>query len=156
MDSKINEEIKNSKLDIIIETEKKLAEYEKAYSKIRENVVLKYAKNISLFIVDVFLSILAILYLVSIVYVLINSEILNEPMTIWEAIFGCLFLAAILLLFGKTIRSNVKKRNTIYSLSKLLEDIIGYTRKNVDEDKRKYEYLIDQTAELKNKENNPK
>lgn len=54
------------------------------------------------------------------------------------------------LLFGfisYLLKLNNKKRNTIHSLSRLLEEVMDYMENSSKEEKRKYEYFVDSLAE---------
>ncbi len=51
---------------------------------------------------------------------------------------------------GYLLKVNNKKRNSIYSLSELLEEVMDYMEKSSSEEKRKYEYFVDSLAEKQN------
>ena len=73
--------------------------------------------------------------------------------------FLFLAIAAIFYLLSYLLKLNNRKRNTIYSLSHLLEEMITYLEKSSDEEKRKYEQYVDFLAKKERssstKNNNP-
>ena len=66
---------------------------------------------------------------------------------------GIFFCIALFFYFiYKVLQSNMRKRNTIFKLSKLLEDVIISVGESFSEEKMKYEFLMDHSAEVENKE----
>ena len=48
---------------------------------------------------------------------------------------------------GYLLKLNNRKRSNIYSLSKLLEEVMDYMETSSTDEKRKYEYFVDSLAE---------
>lgn len=63
-------------------------------------------------------------------------------------------ISVILGIISSLLKKNIRKRNTIYNLSKLLKEVIDYMGENVKEDKKKYEYFVDSVAEIESKKRN--
>ena len=170
----IEEEIRQFKLHKIQIVESKIREYENTFIAIKENVVIKFSKNISSNILRVIFTLITITLLLFGIGLLFpeqliklleeNGDMFNDSEK-RELIIGLPFLGyfiiSISILFGfvsSLLKKNINKRNTIYKLSKLLNEVINYMDENLKEDKKKYEYYVDSIAEIedKKKESNNK
>jgi len=63
-------------------------------------------------------------------------------------------LISISVIFGiisLLLKKNIRKRNTIYNLSRLIKEGIDYMNENVEEDKKKYAYFVDSIADIEKK-----
>lgn len=163
MEERINEEIRQYKLYKIQITESKVQEYKKVYDLIRENIIIKIAKNSTSFIIRVGITILVILLFVGAVgsffpkqflYFLGNNseiQIYHENFSLDSSLpyIGALFLGLSILMMelSKLIKVNNAKRNTVYEMSKLLDDIILYMENTSVEEKQKYEAFMDTMSE---------
>lgn len=163
MEQKINEELRQYKLFKIQETESKLRKFTSVYEEIKQHFVVKFSKNASSNLVRIALGVLVLLFFVLgiacffpdaiIDFVQTNnlpytqSEIIQmrQELNIFKYIF--LGLAVFFWFIGVLLRKNNKKRNTIHSLSKLLEEVMDYMETSSAEEKRKYEYFVDSLAE---------
>ena len=167
MEKIINEELRQFKLFKIQETESKLRRFQNTYSEIKEHLMVKISKNVTsnLFrVIFILLGVIALIitlicffpeYLIEIFksngeYITMQQE--REMIEECE-IDKYIFLLFTFLLFFSSylLKLNIKKRSSIYSLSKLLEEVMDYMENSAFEDKRKYEYFVDSIAEKEKK-----
>ena len=166
---KIEEEIRQYKLYKIQAVEAKIREYENTFNIIKENIVLKFTKNASANILRIILLFITIILLLVGILFLFPEQIIKiiegngefisaqekndfiseTPYIGYVLITLSLFFSLISLLLKK----NIRKRNTIYNLSELLNEVIDYMDENVKEDKKKYEYFVDSNADMENRRN---
>ncbi|MFD0992418.1 hypothetical protein [Tenacibaculum geojense] len=161
MYQKIDEELRQYKLFKIQETENKLKKYNKVYNEIKQNNILKLSKNASSNIivllsygVALFTLILAICFLFpDAIMEALEIEFYNEyerkeAYMVFKILAITLFFTCLIFsIVGILLRKNNKKRNHIFNLSVLLEDVMAFMEKSSYEDKRKYEYFVDSIAE---------
>ncbi|WP_282018101.1 hypothetical protein [Salegentibacter mishustinae] len=163
MDQKINEELRQYKLFKIQETEAKLRRFRKTYLEIKEHIFIKFSKNITSNILQIPIILLFIICLAigisllfpNVIIDFMNSNGMNlsksdkeEFLIISE--FTAYFLLGLSSLFGfisYLLKLNNRKRNNIYNLSKLLEEVMSYMENSSNDEKRKYEYFVDSIAE---------
>lgn len=166
---KVEEEIRQYKLYKIQIVEAKIREYENSFNAIKENVVIKFTKNASSNLLRIiFLLVTISLFLIGVIFFFPeqiinlleeNGEYFSKQDKIdFTLIVPCLgyVLISISILFGfisSLLKKNIKKRNTINDLAKLINDVIDYMGDNVKEDKKKYEYFVDSVAEIENRKN---
>jgi hypothetical protein len=138
-------EIINEKLARIQGTESKIHDYKNVYSAIEEGYLSKLTKNSFFGFLKVILYLLALLCLIiAFVTIGIDEELLNEPVSRTEAFWTFIIYAIFLFIVGKIVKSNIAKRNVIFELSKLMEDVIGYMESSLQEDKKRYEHFVDE------------
>jgi|GEM_PF-1717035 len=163
-----DEEVRRSKISKIQTLEGKVQEYREVYETIRQNVVLKVTKN---FTSNTFLVLIGLLTLLTLLLAVMfffpveimqamkeegiylssnNRNLIMESFMVHKFVF--IAIAFLFLTLGVLLRKNVKKRNTIYSLSKLVEEVIGYMENASEDEKRKYEYFVDNIEEHASKE----
>lgn len=167
---KIEEEVRQYKLYKIQTVNAKIREYENTFNTIKENIVIKFTKNASLNILRIILLLATIaLFLIGILF-LFPEQIIKimeqngEYFSVQEKSDFILttpylgyILISISILFSfisLLLKKNIRKRNTIYNLSKLIKEVIDYMDANVKEDKKKYEYFVDSAADIENRKNN--
>ena len=157
------DEIRNYKLYKISLISKRIKEYKDVLYNIKQNIVIKQSKNItSNIIAFVFYGITIVFLIIGIYFQFPENfiELINENGEAFNntdkqyikdelPIFGyiILFLSVLFFVISKLLRKNLKKRNKIYDLSILVNDVIEYLEENNREDKRKYEYFVDNIAE---------
>jgi hypothetical protein len=172
MEEKINEELRQFKLLNIQETESKLRRFKTVYDEIKENNIIKFSKNASSNILRVLLFLLTFSLLILGLFCFFPEQIIDfmntegEYLSITEKkemISDIGFFKYILLglsfLFGSLsylLKVNNRKRSTIHSLSKLLEEVMFYMEDSSFKEKRKYEYFVDSLAEKENINNTTK
>lgn len=165
----IEEEIRQFKLFKIQKDKAKIKEYEDTYDKIRENTVLRYTKNISSNILIILMVLLTItLFSIGVSFQFPeemtkfmeeNGERFSsqekEENNIFFPFLGYFFIALSLVfgLIASLLKKNIRKRNTIYRLSHLVSDVIEHMSENVKEEKKRYEYYVDSSAEFESKRN---
>uniref|UniRef100_UPI003A924A73 hypothetical protein n=1 Tax=Bizionia sp. TaxID=1954480 RepID=UPI003A924A73 len=170
MDNKIDEELRHYKLFKIQEAESKIKRFNNKYEEIKEHIAIKISKNVTSNIFRAVISILSILFLI-LGIISFFPEKLIEFMEADGANFtftakaNLIDLARLLMYFfiaffiiltftSYLLRLNNRKRDNLYSLSKLLEEVIAYMENSRDDDKRKYEQFVDLMAERNRKKNN--
>ncbi|MGB7786226.1 MAG: hypothetical protein WBL27_09010 [Salinimicrobium sp.] len=163
MEEKINEELRQYKLFKIQETESKLRRYHVVYDEIKESFVVKFSKNASSNILRILLITFSILFLILgltcsfpdqvIEFLRSEGEVFStsekEDLISKLDFFKYMFFG-FGILFGfisYLLKLNNRKRNTIHSLSTLLEEVMNYMENSSNEEKRKYEYFVDSLAE---------
>lgn len=160
MENRFNEEIRQLKLFKIQETEAKLRHYTEAYNSIKENVIIKFTKNSTSHLLRIVIGCCAILLLFvaligffpeqfnSLISSLSDVQMDQEVKQSFADLKFFFLGSAILFWFvGYLLKINIQKRNSIYSLSKLLEEVMDNMEASVNDDKRKYEYFVDNLAE---------
>lgn len=163
MEQQANEELKNYKLFRIQETEAKLKRFRRAYLETREHEIVKLSKNITSDIIRIPLLLLALACLIFGVFLFLLDlfiDIMPLSLTLFfdldEKVFLVLlkvtsyFLIILSMLFGficYLLNSINKKRNSLYNLSKLFEEVMSYMEKSSFDEKRKYEYFVDSMGE---------
>lgn len=168
-ENRIEEEIRQFKLYKIQHVEAKIREYNDTYNVIKENIVIRFTKNASssilrlvLVLITLSLVLLGMMFLFPEVIIEIlrgNGETFSDQDRMDLMVIGPYigwFFMLIAFLFGIVawlLKKNIKKRNTIYKLANLVEEVIEYMDENVKEDKKKYEYFVDSIAEIENKKN---
>ena len=167
---KIEEEIRQHKLYKIQIVEAKIREYENTFIEIKENVVLKFTKNASSNILRIIFFLLTVsLFLIGIVFLFPEQLISffenngeyysledkkNLVLILPYMGYVLISLSILLRFISSLLKKNIKKRNTIYKMSKLISEVIDYMDNNVKEDKMKYEYFVDSAAEIEIRKNN--
>jgi len=167
----INEEIRQFRLERIQETEVKLFRFIEAYNEIKEYLVIKFTKNASLNLIRVILAIIFFLLIVGSTLFFFPSKLIDTIQNSGKVLSGndinafkfispyvayfFLVLAVIFFYIGFLLKKNIKSRNNIYNLNKLLEEVIEYMEVATTEERRKYEYHIDYLEELKNRKTPP-
>lgn len=166
----MEEEIRQHKLYKIQITEAKIREYEHTFNTIKENNVIKFTKNASssvlriiFFVVAVGLFIIGIFFLFpeQMIKILEKNEAYfsvqeKRDFILTAPYLGYIFIS-ISILFGfisSLLKKNIRKRNSIYDLSKLIKEVIDYMHENVKEDKKKYEYYVDSIADIETRKRN--
>ena len=165
----IEEEIRQYKLYKIQIIESKIREYEDIFNTIKENVALKFTKNASSNIFRFLLIPITVILFLAGIYLLFPELVISlmerygiefSGVEKREYILKLPFIGYISLLMSiflgitaSLLKKNIRKRNTIYNLSKLLKDVIDYMNEDVNENKKKYEYFVDSMAEIENKKN---
>ncbi len=163
MYTKVDEALRQYKLFKIQETESKLRRFKKVYYEIKEHSLIKFTKNASSNLISYFIFIISLSLLILGIMFFFPNDVLNfmestgESLSLTEKkefteFFNFLkyFFICTSLLFGfmgYLLKLNNKKRNNIYNLSKLLEEVMGYMENSAREDKKKYEYFVDSIAE---------
>lgn len=167
---RIEEDIRQYKLYKIQVVEAKVRDYKKAFHAIKENATIKFTKNASSnLLIVLFLLVAASTFGLGIVFLFPdqiirlweeNGKFLSSQDKQYYALIITYLgyvLVSIGILFGfisSLLRKNIKKRNTIYNLSKLIRDVIDTMDDHVKEDKRKYKYFVDSAAEIEYKKRN--
>lgn len=170
MEEKINEELRQYKLFKIQETESKLRRFKETYKKIKEHFVVKISKNATSNAFRIITTILCFLLIVIGLACFFPDQIIrlaesegeiftNSDKTDLIEFFNFskyIFLGLSILLgfISYLLKLNNRKRNSIYSLSKLLEEVMDYMENSSYDDKRKYEYFVDNLAEKERIKNN--
>jgi len=163
MDQKINEELRQYKLFKIQETESKLRRFRKTYSEIKQHIFIKFSKNITSNILQIPIILLFIICLTTGILLLFPNSIIDimksNEMSLTQAdqeefLITSRFLAYFLLglsslfaFISYLLKLNNRKRNNIFNLSKLLEEVMTYMENSSNDEKRKYEYFVDSIAE---------
>lgn len=167
---KIQEEIRQYKLYKIQTIESTIREYENTFNFIKENIVIKFTKNASSNILRIiFFLVTLVLFLIGVSFLFPGYliQLMNESegnfietekneFSLIAPYFGYV-LISISILFGfisSLLKKNIRKRNTIYNLSQLVKEVIDYMDENVKEDKKKYEYFVDSSAEIEHRRKN--
>lgn len=164
--NEINENIRQHRLYRIQTTEEKIRKFKKVYNEIKEHLVIKFTKNASLNVIRLVLGIVTLFFIgVAILYFFpdrlisfmeANGEFLNEneKMNFYiEAKFlGYMFLvfSAISFYIGFLLKKNIRSRNSIFKLNKLIKEVIDYMETASDDEKRKYEFYVDNLQEIEN------
>ncbi len=164
---KTEELLRQKKLYKIQVVEAKIREYRKVFSDIKEHGIIKFSKNTTLHIlklsVDVFIGLLILTGVFCLfpleISVFINPNtalsLENDPELISALSYMgyALFILSIpFMIISYLLKKNIQKRNTIYRLSKLVNEVIDYMEEDTKSEKQKYEYFIDTMAELKQEE----
>lgn len=170
MEKRIKEELRQYKLFKIQETESKLRKFQQTHSKIKESNTVKVSKNVTSNLFRVILVLLAIVFLFlsvvcffpedlirliesdGIYFSLQEKEEIIFQLTVYKYLFIC--ISGFLLFTGYLLKLNNQKRNSIYSLSILLKEVMTYMENSSTENKRKYEYFVDSLAEEEKIKNN--
>jgi len=163
MEKRINEELRQYKLFKIQETESKLRRFQQTHSEIKESYTIKVSKNVTSNILRIVLALLAVIILILSIICFFSGNLIDfleskgEFISIQEKenaiyelnIYKYFFisLTIILVFTGYLLRLNNRKRNSVYSLSILLEEVMEYMENSSNDDKRKYEYFVDSLAE---------
>ncbi|MCX2837563.1 hypothetical protein OQ279_05300 [Salinimicrobium sp. MT39] len=163
MDQQINEELRQYKLFKIQETEAKLRRFWQTYLEVKEGIFIKFSKNVTSNILQIPIILLFLICLVIgilllfpdiIIDLVTSNEIDLSRSDKEEFLLISEFTAYLLLglsgLFGfisYLLKLNNRKRNNIYNLSKLLEEVMLYMEDSSNDEKRKYEYFVDSIAE---------
>tara|TARA_R110002050_G_scaffold257788_1_gene396894 strand:+ start:5602 stop:6129 length:528 start_codon:yes stop_codon:yes gene_type:complete len=157
---RIEEEIRQYKLYKIQVVEAKVRGYKKAFHEIKENATIKFTKNASSnLLIIMFLLLAASILGLGVLFLFPeqtlglwgeNGGSLSMQVKFQDNFVGYILLAIALLLgfISSLLKKNIKKRNTIYNLSKLISDVIDTMDDHAKEDKRKYEYFVDSAAEI--------
>ena len=169
---RIEKEIRQYKLNKIQSIESRVKEYEDVYASIRENIVLKFTKNVtsnvirgvSLFIALLLISIgIWLIFPESFIRFLEKngeafSELERNDFILTAPYTGgfLMFIAVLFYTISILLRKNIQKRNTIFKLSSLVKEVIGTMDENVKEDKIKYEYFVDSMSDIENADGNNK
>jgi len=166
MESKLKnleEQIRQYKLNKIHVVESKISEYERVFNTIKENALFRYTKNAtSVILIIIFLLLTGVsmifglaLFFPEQIIELTGSGQEWTPQErdefISESNYFAFFFIILSLLFGSItllLKKNMRKKNTIFRLSRLLQDVIEYMDENVKEDKKKYEYFVDSMSEI--------
>lgn len=163
MENRVDEEIRQYKLFKIQEAEVKLKRYKKKYEDIKEHVVIKFSKNLTSNILKIVIILLSVFFFsLSVLCFFPNafmglSEIIVDSITSFEKykfmkyanIFKYVFIVISLFLYfiSYLLKVNNRKRNSIYSLAILLEEVMDFVENTRDDDKRKYEQFVELIAE---------
>ena len=117
--------------------------YKNSYKEIKEGTVSRFAKNTTLgaFKVTTYFAVVLAFVISILFFVEYNENSLDES-KIAGIIF--IFIGLILFAFAKIIKSNIKKRNQISKLSKLLEDMVVFVENSNSEERKRFEYLLDE------------
>lgn len=170
MEEKINEELRQYKLFKIQETESKLRKFKTVYEDIKEHFVIKFSKNASSNIFRIVLIIISTLFLILGLISFFPNQIIQflesegevfsttekEDFILNFDVFKYTFLG-LSIFFGfisYLLKLNNQKRNTIHSLSKLLEEVMDFMENSSNDEKRKYEHFVDSLAERERINNN--
>lgn len=164
--NEINENIRQHRLYRIQTTEQKIRKFKGVYDEIKEHLVIKFTKNASLNVIRLVLGLITLLLIgVSILhfypeklisFMEANGEILtqNEKNEIYlDANFlGYMFFALALISFyiGYLLKKNIRSRNSIFKLNKLIKEVIEYMETSSYDEKRKYEFYVDNLQEIEN------
>lgn len=163
MENKIDEELRQYKLYKIQFTESKILEYKEVYDSIKENIIIKVAKNSTTFISRlIIMPLLVVTFLLALV-LFFPEQLLGffdlqefqseDKVALVQGLpfIGLIFLgiSIVLLIISRLLNANNKKRNTIYKMSELLDDIIPFMENTTLEEKRKYEAFVDHLSEQK-------
>lgn len=167
---KIEEEIRQYKLFKIQTVEAKIREYENTFNKIKENIVVKFTKNASSNLIRILILLITIVLLLFGIFFLFPEQIIkimeengeffseqekNDTMLILPYLgYILISISVIFGIISSLLKKNIRKRNTIYNLSKLIKEVIDYMDENVKDDKKKYEYFVDSVAEIESKRMN--
>lgn len=154
--SSIKEEIRQLKLYKIQVTEGKIRKYRKVYEDIRQNDTLPYSKNASSNLIRIMIGILSLGFFLLMLmsyfpyeiiqrleldfsqFEKINQDDFVQALSVLKYIF--LFMALLFYALGRLIKKNAIKRNSIYQLSKLVDEVIDDMDLLVSSEKRRYEY----------------
>ena len=166
---KIEEEIRQYKLYKIQIVEVKIREYKNTFNKIKENIIIKFTKNVSSNILRIIFLLVTISLLVIGLFFIFPEQIIkmmeenggfSSEQEKKEFILTTPYIGYILITISMffsfisiLLKKNIRKRNTIYNLSKLINEVIDYMDDNVKEDKKKYEYFVDSAADIENRRN---
>lgn len=163
MENRVDEEIRQYKLFKIQEAEVKLKKYKKKYEAIKEHVVIKFSKNLTSNILKIVIILLSVFFFsfsvlcffpnafISIIEINAKSFTSLEKSEFIEVanIFKYVFIVISLFLYliSYLLKVNNRKRNSIYSLAILLEEVMDFVENTRDDDKRKYEQFVELIAE---------
>ncbi|MDB0616091.1 hypothetical protein PL372_11160 [Tenacibaculum dicentrarchi] len=146
----IDEELRQYKLFKIQETISKLKRFEKKHNQIKQRLVIKVSKNVTSNIIRLLLIIISILFLTTGIILLFREKIIENQninfnlegkIVILSFAISLILLSILFITTSYLLRLNNRKRNNIYSLAELLEEVMIYMKKSRDEDKIKYEQL---------------
>lgn len=167
---KIEEEIRQYKLFKIQTVKAKIREYENIFNKIKENIVIKFTKNATSNLIIILFLLIVIVFLISGIFFMFPEQVIKAMERKGEVLLeqdknGIMLvlpylgylLISISVIFGiisLLLKKNIRKRNTIYNLSKLIKEVIDYMSENVEEDKKKYAYFVDSIADIENRKKN--
>jgi len=162
----INENIRQHRLYRIQTTDQKIRKFKSIHDEIKEHLVIKFTKNASLNVIRLVLGLITLIFIgVSILYFFpdklitfmeANGEILtqDEKNEIYlDADFlGCMFLilSFISIYIGYLLKKNIRSRNSIFKLNKLIKEVIEYMESTSYDEKRKYEFYVDNLQEIEN------
>lgn len=161
-EQQINEELRQYKLFKIQETESKLRKFSKAYTEIKQLYLIKFSKNAGSFIVRLAINLAGIALLLITLTCFFPEQLISflesegetvstlEKQEITQVLMTFKYItlsaAAVCFFISYLLRKNNQKRSTIYSLSKLLEEVMTYMETSSAEEKRRYEYFVDNLA----------
>lgn len=161
-EQQINEELRQFKLFKIQETESKIRKFSQAYTEIKQLYLIKFSKNAGSSILRLAINLAGIaLFFISLVcffpeqlipFFENEGETLNtlEKQEITQVLMTLKYItlgtAIICFFISYLLKKNNQKRTTIYSLSKLLEEVMTYMETSSAEEKRRYEYFMDNLA----------
>lgn len=151
--NEIDGALKKFKQFEISEEQAKIQEYKLAYEIIHENYPLTLAKNFASKVSRLLLFLISIAFFTLTVYAFIPkgfqnhfSDLTNaELLSVLSAFLGFSFLLiAICAYFLRiSMKKNQERRNVIYELSGLLEDVIEHTEQSLEEKTRRYEMYVE-------------
>jgi hypothetical protein len=164
--NKINEEVRQHRLFKIQTAESKIREYKKVHEKIKEKLIIKTSKNLSISLIRILLVIITILITtISLLYFFPEKLIefitlTGKSLTKSESdgiylnakffSFALLILSLISLYISFILKKNIDNRNNIFKLNNLIKEVIEYMETISKEEKEKYEYFIEFIQEIEN------
>lgn len=160
----IEQEIRKYKLSKIEKTENRIAEYSEVYDLIKENSLVKITKNSTSHVLRFILFLIATILLVLGIFCLFPEQIIDliedggeklsssekKEFNLIYPIFGYILIGLSLILgfVSVLLKKNITKRNVIFELSNLVDEVISYMSENVEEEKKKYEYFVDSIVDI--------
>lgn len=152
----INEEIRQLKHYKIQVTEGKIRKYKKVYEDIQKDAILPFSKNTSSYLARIILGMLSAGFFLLMLMSYFPYEIIQrleldfsqfqkisqddfvQFLSVFKYVF--LFMALHFYALGRLIKKSAQKRNSIYQLSKLVDEVMDDMDLLLSSEKRRYEY----------------
>lgn len=164
---RINEEIRQHRLYRIQITEAKIKKFSKAHEEIKEHLVIKFTKNATLNLIRLFLWVLFSLFAaLSILFFFPDKliEFIGETDIFLGSggkeayyfiaqilAYGFMFFAFVAFYVNVLMKKNIRNRNKLYRMNELLVEMIKYMKEVSTDEKRKYEFYVDNLQEIENR-----
>jgi len=151
--NEIDGALKNFKQFEINEEKAKIAEYKLAYEIIHENYPITVVKNVASKTTRILLILVTVLFFALTIFAFVPNGIQNffkdidaeQLPNLLSVLLGFSFL--LITIFAYCLRISMKKnhqrRNVIYELSCLLEEVVEHAEYSVDDKTRRYEMYVE-------------
>ena len=166
--SSIKEEIRELNLYRIQVFEEKTSEYRQKHKSIKKNASDRVSGIYSAMFMRLILGILCLGFIILSVIAFLPHELIlfirKYPLKInqisydelYQAIemakYAFLFIALIFYRMGRLIKKNLQKKDTIYKLSKLNDELISFMDTEADREKTRNEFFREASSKLKIKQ----